>query len=301
MKRSAKSREDAPYIAPRGRFWIAGFLLIIGLRHLASILARLKRKLFGIRYAPGPNTMPRSIPRIIYIYWDKGEAAAPMMVRECIASWRRCNPGWDVHVLSASDVPEFVELSDEMVRSLPVQSFADLLRLRLLRKTGGVWADATLFCIAPLDHWLPVLAQRGFFAFSWTEADRWRIWPDVRRRMTNWFLASEAEGTVIGTWEAHASGYFQNRTSPHTYYWPHFMIDWLYLRHRTFRQALDAAPQLGAFAPHLVHDCVTRNGDDDAVQALLRAGVAPVQKLRWNYDEATVGRALAMLRGSESL
>lgn len=242
--------------------------------------------------------MPRAIPRIVYIYWDKGETAAPQIVRECIASWRRHNPGWDVHVLSAKDACDIAGLPAEMMGSLPVQSFADLLRLRLLRKTGGVWADATLYCVTPLDHWLPALAQRGFFAFSWTEADRWMIWPNVRRRLTNWFLASEAQGTVIATWEAHASSYFQNRATPHTYYWPHFMIDWLYLRHRAFRLALDASPQLGAYAPHLVHDCVTRDESDDAVKALLRAEVVPVQKLRWNWDQPTADRALGILKQS---
>lgn len=186
-------------------------------------------------------------------------------------------------------------LPEEMMRKLPVQSFADLLRLRLLRQNGGVWADATLYCVTPLDHWLPVVAQKGFFAFSWTNSDNWMIWPNLHRRLTNWFLVSEPEGTVIATWEAYAIAYLQDRTIPHVYYWPHLLIDWMRLRHRSFAAALNAMPRLGSFAPHLVYSTITRNGDDTRVRELLQAGVAPVQKLRWNWDDPTAQRALAML------
>ena len=39
------------------------------------------------------------LPRRVWMYWQQGEAAAPDLVRECIASWRSQNPGWEIVVL----------------------------------------------------------------------------------------------------------------------------------------------------------------------------------------------------------
>ena len=50
---------------------------------------------------------------------------------------------------------KFCDLADcvEVNRSdISIVKFSDLLRLRLLSCHGGVWADATLFCVQPLDH-----------------------------------------------------------------------------------------------------------------------------------------------------
>ena len=178
--------------------WIWLVALLVGARMLPTLWRRAIKKLRG-----KPNhferSAPRQIPRKIWIYWDRGEEAAPELVRHCIASWRSRNPGWEVHVLDMATAAETVNLSRDP-KEIPVQSYADLLRLRLLRQRGGVWVDATTYCIVPLDHWLPVLAQRGFFAYTWTKNDYWFIWPGMRRSLTNWFLASIPEGEFISRW-----------------------------------------------------------------------------------------------------
>jgi hypothetical protein len=55
--------------------------------------------------------------------------------------------------------------------------------MELLRRHGGVWADATCYCLQPLAEWLPSkLAPAGFFAFD-------RPAPD--RMLASWFLAAQ--------------------------------------------------------------------------------------------------------------
>ena len=39
----------------------------------------------------------------------------------------------------------------------------ELLRMRLLLKYGGVWADATTLCLRTMDEWLPSLTQTELF------------------------------------------------------------------------------------------------------------------------------------------
>lgn len=275
------------------RPWLWLFALIVAVRMLPTVWRRVFKRLNGKpnRFA---DSAPRRIPRKLWIYWDSGEENAPELVRHCIASWRRHNPGWDIRVLSAETAAQAVDLAFNP-SEVPIQSYADLLRLRLLKRHGGVWADATTFCLAPLDNWLPITAQRGFFAFTWTKTDAWFTWPGMRRSMTNWFLASEPNGCFISLWEKACFAYWEGRTKPHNYYWPHVMIDYLYLTNRSFRRAFDDIPRISSYGPHLVHDAVTHNMNTEEVAALLQSGALPVQKLRWNWSEERVLAAKELL------
>ncbi|WP_171172888.1 capsular polysaccharide synthesis protein [Ruegeria sp. HKCCA5929] len=274
------------------RTWL--FVTIVALRILPTFIRRARKKLQGKPHH-FERSAPRQIPRKIWIYWDSGEENAPELVRDCIASWRTQNPGWDIRVLNSETAAQAVEMPHDPVK-LPVQSYADLLRLRLLRQHGGVWVDATTYCLAPLDTWLPVVAQRGFFAFTWTKNDAWLIWPGVRRTLTNWFLASEPAGRFITAWEETSFDYWEGRVKPHNYFWPHIMLDYLFLTSRSFRHALGEIPQIGCFGPHLVHDAVTHGKHIEEISALLQSGSVPVQKLRWNWNAEQVATARALLK-----
>ncbi|WP_369914695.1 capsular polysaccharide synthesis protein [Maritimibacter sp. 55A14] len=261
---------------------------------LASFCRRAYRKVTGHKPDHFDTTVPRQIPKTVWMYWDAGESSAPELVQMCIASWRIMNPTWDVTVLDASTAGNMVDMPIGAT-DIPVQSYADLLRLRLLRQMGGVWADATTYCVQPLDCWLPLVAQRGFFAFTWTPTDRWFIWPGVRRSLTNWFLASETQGEIISQWEMYSFAYWENRKKPHIYFWPHLLFEVLTLLRVRFRKSYASIPKIGCYGSHIVHDCVTRSRDEGIVRKVLLSGVAPVQKLRWDWSDEQVERAKMLL------
>ena len=279
--------------------WTWLFVLIVGIRILPTFVRRVRKKLSGKPHY-FVRSAPRQIPKMIWIYWDRGEENAPELVQDCISSWRTHNPSWDIRVLNSDNAAQAVDLPHDPSK-LPVQSYADLLRLRLLRQHGGVWADATTYCLAPLDDWLPVVAQRGFFAFTWTKNDAWLIWPGVRRTMTNWFLASEPDGQFISLWEKASFTYWEGRVRPHNYFWPHIMLDYLFLTSRSFRHSFDEIPKIGCFGPHLVHDAVTNGKHIDTIAKLLQSGAVPVQKLRWNWNRDQIATAKALLETKDEM
>jgi hypothetical protein len=129
------------------------------------------------------------LPKKIFAFWHSGRSNAPQVVQRCFDEWEAYNPSHRLEVYDFDTA--LAELSDRppWIAELPVQAFADMLRIQLLRRYGGVWVDATLLPSAPLDHWVPsVLEATGFFAFSQTGAFR---------RLDNWFLAAEPETPMI--------------------------------------------------------------------------------------------------------
>jgi hypothetical protein len=81
-----------------------------------------------------------------------------------------------------------MDYAAEEVSRLSMQQASDMLRLDLLANHGGVWVDATCFCVQPLDEWLFSKMESGFFAF-----DR----PGRDRIMSSWFLAAEPGNYLI--------------------------------------------------------------------------------------------------------
>ena len=125
------------------------------------------------------------------MFWSQGLETAPDLVRRCHESWVLRNPNWRIRMLDGRDLAG-LGLRDYGAPSLVAQSpnhLSDLLRLDLLAAHGGIWADATCYCMRPLDEWLPDLAApSGFFAFA-------RPGPD--RLLSSWFLAAQPDNHLV--------------------------------------------------------------------------------------------------------
>lgn len=130
------------------------------------------------------------IPRTIWFVWFQGLARAPYVVRKCHESWVTRNPSWRVVNLDQDALPAVTSLdyTSGHLATLSRQHQADLLRLDLLTHHGGVWADATCFCVQPLEAWLIPRIESGFFAFH-------RPRPD--RIISNWFLAAQPGNVLV--------------------------------------------------------------------------------------------------------
>jgi len=121
-------------------------------------------------------------------------------VRECIAAWPRMNPGWEVRVLDGAAArraaPRFAKLAKRCPLASPTAR-SDLLRLDLLARYGGVWADATLLPLRPLDEWLyDWLCPSGFFCFRHSMEER----RETGRLAPNWFIASAPKNPLAVAW-----------------------------------------------------------------------------------------------------
>lgn len=80
-----------------------------------------------------------------------------------MSSWKVLNPDFEVVLLDDSNLRDYFGSDGEIEnwRKFPLQKQSDVLRLSLLHRHGGYWADATLFCATPLSDWLDTAPQSG--------------------------------------------------------------------------------------------------------------------------------------------
>src|SRR5262245_53320466 len=125
------SRRGRAWPGGRGRAW---------LRDAARALLRHRH-----RRGPGVRPVPRRaghesvIPRVLHQIWLGEEPFPYERERE---TWRRQHPSWKLELWTEADVPGDLELREVANRLRQPAERADILRLELLHRHGGVYLDA---------------------------------------------------------------------------------------------------------------------------------------------------------------
>jgi len=156
------------------------------------------------------------LPRKLWQFWEQGHiyTTAPPRIQECFYAWPALNaPHWQRQILNESDVYRMFPNLLDILTAEPktVEARSDLLRLHVLAEFGGVWADASVLPVVPLDAYIDELVSpAGFFAFqfhhfkSWEDDDTVPSLkdPELNRygHIASWFLASEPGNQLVVKW-----------------------------------------------------------------------------------------------------
>jgi mannosyltransferase OCH1-like enzyme len=169
-----------------------------------------------------------NIAKKIWFLWFQGIESAPEIVKQCLESWIRKNPEWEVIVLDSHNLNKYIQIEfpPEVINRLSSNHLSNMIRLQLLREYGGVWVDATLYCMKSLDDWLWQQVVSGFFAFR----D-----PGKDRELSNWFMASQAQSVLIKNMtDAYRAYWIENEFVKPTV-WKHrwvVVLSFLFNRHK---------------------------------------------------------------------
>jgi len=209
----------------------------------------------------------RPAGRTVWLLWWDGWAHAPWLAQQVAASWEAHNPGWAVQRLDARDVtrllhvPYLEDLRYAQERTArgwrkPTASWlraaqSDVVRVHLLSRFGGVWADATLLCTAPLDTWVhEAVAPAGFWAYRAGHANG-------ESHACSWFLVATRRARLMQLWRDATDAYWHSRlSSPRTPSLGYFWLDELFLQ-LVGQPGSDAAREWAAVP---VLDCDSADG-----------------------------------------
>jgi hypothetical protein len=128
----------------------------------------------------------------IWAMWYQGRGTAPPLCRGILELWEELHPGYRFRVIERDEAMAMLDGRGLRLDGLGLEKIANLVRIDVLAREGGVWVDATLLPVRPLGTWFHgVLDSAGFFAFR----D-----PGKDRIVCNWFLFSEAGHPLATNW-----------------------------------------------------------------------------------------------------
>lgn len=138
----------------------------------------------------------------IWTYWHQGFENAPLVVKHCIQKLKDLHPDFTIHLLDAQNVYDFAEkvsIDNKKWEKLRLQHQSDILRTQLLIRYGGIWLDPTVFCLQPLNEWLPKYLENDLFLFHR---------PGKDRIISNWFIAGKKDNYLLKQLYQHLIDYW---------------------------------------------------------------------------------------------
>lgn len=150
----------------------------------------------------------------IFTIWFQGKEEAPALVQAC---WRsvKTHCTQELIVLDQNSIFEWIELPDFIIRKweagkIRPAHFADICRIELLYKYGGLWLDATDYVFAPMPEWL---MKQDFFVFMSGERQR-----GAYSYVQNCFIRGRKGNYLLKAWRAAVLAYWQHEDSPIDYF-----------------------------------------------------------------------------------
>lgn len=163
----------------------------------------------------------------IWIYWAQGWDNPPLHVEFCKNSVLKNANGRNVILISDENYRDYVDIPDYIEHKkkegkITITHFSDILRFSLLADYGGLWLDASMFVMRPLeDH----IYKKNFYTIK------------LKRDFTNNNIISKCRWTVscIGAanknYELFILGrnfffnYWKKETMLINYFWMDYFID----------------------------------------------------------------------------
>ena len=163
---------------------------------------------------PEDVNIPEQDKERIFTIWFQGEEAAPELVKAC---WRsiRTHCTQELVVLDAKTVFDWIELPEYVIEKwkagkIRPAHFADICRIELLYRYGGLWMDATDFVFAPMPQWLMDL---DFFVFMSGNLQRGSY-----SYIQNCFIRGRKGNYLLKAWREAVLAYWKNEDSTIDYF-----------------------------------------------------------------------------------
>lgn len=156
--------------------------------------------------------------KTIWILWLQGWDKAPWLQQRVAESWIKNNPDWTVKLIDEEQVRTLVSDIDYMYDSSKIitpQTKSDIIRLSILKNYGGVWADATMLCMQPLNNWyLNAIKPAGFWMYHGNGGDL-----PIKEGPASWFILAEAGNPFISRWKKECDDFWIFISETDEYYW----------------------------------------------------------------------------------
>lgn len=188
--------------------------------------------------------------KTIWMCWFQGKnhKSIRKLNATCLRKWQSLNPEWQVNILDNTTiekyVPEYFDILKRAKYKRGRPHRADLLRLLLLSRYGGVWADASLYPVTKLDDWLhDAINYTGFFTYRFSPRNR-------NRETVVWFLAvNQPNHILVKAWCAKFIDSFVNCDN-FIYYQMHKDLSFLCDTNEDIKNIIENMVQISQQIPH---------------------------------------------------
>lgn len=228
----------------------------------------------------------------IWTIWLQGEENAPAIVRNCLNSIRRFYPDRLV-VLDSRNIADYIDLPPAVMEKYHAGQirnchFADICRIELLHRYGGIWLDATCLMTAPIPE---QILHTDFFMY--TTEDTF---------VQNCFISARRGSRLLEAWRAMVLDYWLKEDSAISYFMHQIMFRALVTNDAAAAVCFDAMPKIDQGPTHrLWWSDADKPYCSETLDELAGQGIF-FQKTTWKNSEKAVSGSFRewIIRGGDT-
>lgn len=134
------------------------------------------------------QTLSTPMPKIIWSYWH--DTTPPRSVQAAKRSWEIYAPDYEIRMLNGKTFEDVTGKTPWQLRIKKHAAISDWIRFQALRKYGGIWLDASLILLQPIENILPagdILSGQPFMFYN-------RGWSDDQKKpmLESWLMTAPA-------------------------------------------------------------------------------------------------------------
>jgi len=183
------------------------------------------------------------LPKKIWILWLQGWENAPWLSKRVSESWEINNPDWEIIYISLDNLNDYVNDIDyiyDETKNISPAAKSDIIRLSLLKNHGGVWADATMLCLQPLDHWIHNSVKPSSLWMYHGNGG----YMEHGEGPASWFIVSLKDSYMITKWKELCDDYWNINNEAHDYFWMDILFKKLFDNDEKFKKLWLQVPNL---------------------------------------------------------
>ena len=216
--------------------------------------------------------------RIIWVCWLQGLENAPEIVKKCVESVKRNMPKYEVRVLTAENMFEYVTLPEHIVQkyengTITFTHFSDILRTALLVQHGGIWLDATVL----LTDELPALMTEASLFFL--QKSKLQFIPHAG---SSWFIVAHKGNAVLQRVLELLSEYWRRESKLRDYFLFHLFVHLVLTKNEQGKNVLHEMPYISNVDAHTLQYTLFENHDEQIWRQTTSR--SPIHKLTWKFS-----------------
>lgn len=140
----------------------------------------------------------QSVPKTIWLYWHD-EVITSETVNLCINQIKALHLDYRIHLINSKNLRDWLPDFPNISSTLPLANIADLIRLMLLDKYGGIYMDASVFVFKKIDWILDTINKDSSEAFLYYTDENTidKSYPVLE----NWCIAAIQSSQFITDWK----------------------------------------------------------------------------------------------------
>ncbi len=218
--------------------------------------------------------------KIIWVCWLQGIDNAPLIVRICYQSLiNTFGAEYEIRVITDDNYAEYIDFPQNIIEKykkgiISKTHFSDLIRLELLIRYGGIWADSTLlFNGSKLPEYM---TDSDLFLFQ-------SIWPQLFGRATrteSWFISACQNHPMLIFVRDMLYEYWKKYNILIDYWLVYDMFEFAI---ENFKTEWDKVVPVSQADVHIFQDRFNDRFNKDVFDITMKR--VPIHKLNWRYDE----------------